>query len=118
MTTRRLVLAGALAGLLAPAAALAHHGWSSYDAEKAIKLTAPLTDVAWRNPHGTAKVVHQGRTWDVILAPVARMESRGLSKAMLAPGRPVTLEGYPRRDGTAEMRIERVTVQGKTVELR
>ena len=81
-------------------------------------VTAPLTGVAWRNPHGTAKVRYRDRTWDVILAPVARMESRGLTQAMLAPGKAVTLEGYPRRDGTAEMRIERVIVEGKTVELR
>lgn len=104
--------------VLVPAAALAHHGWGSYDAEKTIRVTAPLSDVAWRNPHGTAKVAYQGKTWDVVLAPVARMEARGLTPAMLAPGKPVTLEGYPRRDGTPEMRIERVTVQGKTVELR
>ena len=58
------------------------------------------------------------RTWTVVLAPVSRMESRGLTEAMLASGKPVTLEGYPRRDGTPEMRIERVTAQGKTVELR
>jgi len=108
----------AAAIVLVPAAALAHHGWGSYDAEKTIRVTAPLSDVAWRNPHGTAKVAYQGKTWDVVLAPVARMEARGLTPAMLAPGKPVTLEGYPRRDGTPEMRIERVTVQGKTVELR
>ena len=41
-----------------------------------------------------------------MLAPVARMEARGLTRAMLASGKPVTLIGYPRRDGTAEMRIE------------
>lgn len=116
--TRRLVLAAAIAGLMVPAAAFAHHGWSSYDAEKAIKVTAPLTDVTWGNPHGAAKVRYQNRTWDVVLAPVSRMEARGLSRAMVAPGKAVTLEGYPRRDGAAEMRIERVTVDGKTVELR
>jgi hypothetical protein len=104
--------------LFAPAAAAAHHGWSSYDADKAITVKAPLTDVAWRNPHGTAKVAHEGKTWDVILAPVARMESRGLTQAMLGPKSVVTLFGYPRRDGTTEMRIERITVDGKTIELR
>ncbi len=113
---RSLVAAALLLSL--PAAALAHHGWSSYDASKALKITAPLSDVSWGNPHGSAKVQWQKRTWDVVLAPVARMEARGLSKAMLTDGKPVTLEGYPRRDGTAEMRIERVTAQGKTVELR
>lgn len=113
-----IAVAAAVAALAVPAAALAHHGWSSYDAEKVIKVTAPVTSLTWGNPHGAAKVRYQGKVWDVVLAPVARMEARGLSQAMLAPGKPVTLEGYPRKDGVAEMRIERVTADGKTVELR
>lgn len=108
----------ALAVVLTPVAALAHHGWSSYNAEKAISVTAPLKDVAWRNPHGAAKVSYGGKTWDVVLAPVARMESRGLTEAMLKQKGNVTLYGYPRSDGATEMRIERITVQGKVVELR
>lgn len=115
---RPLPVAALVVALAIPAAALAHHGWSAYDAEKVIKVTAPVTDVSWGNPHGAAKVRYQGKTWDVVLAPVARMEARGLSQAMLAPGKAVTLEGYPRKDGVTEMRIERVTVDGKTVELR
>ncbi len=113
-----IAIAAAFAALTVPAAALAHHGWSSYDAEKVIKVTAPLSNVSWGNPHGGAKVRYQGKTWDVILAPVARMEARGLTRAMVTSGKPVTLEGYPRKDGAAEMRIERVTADGKTVELR
>lgn len=113
---RHLIFAAAALSL--PAAAIAHHGWSSYDAEKTLRITAPLTAVSWSNPHGSAKVIWQKRTWDVVLAPVARMEARGLTPEMLAPGKPVTLVGYARRDGTAEMRIERVIVGGKTVELR
>ncbi len=106
----------ALALIAAPAAA--HHGWSSYDAARVLRVTAPLTNVSWGNPHGTAKVRWQGKTWDVILAPVARMEARGLTQAMVGPRQRVTLVGYPRSDGTAEMRIERVIAGGKTVELR
>jgi hypothetical protein len=112
----RLLIGAALA--LAPTAAFAHHGWSSYDASKTMKVTAPLKAVTWGNPHGSATVRWQNKDWAVVLAPVARMEARGLTKAMLTDGKPVTLEGYPRSDGTREMRIERVTVQGKTVELR
>ncbi|CAN7443934.1 DUF6152 family protein [Phenylobacterium sp. LjRoot225] len=115
---RSLAIAATVFGLLAPTAGFAHHGWSSYDAEKVIKFTAPLTAVSWRNPHGAAQVAYQKQNWTVILAPVARMEARGLTEAMLKPGETVTLEGYPRRDGTTEMRIERITVKGKTVELR
>ena len=100
------------------APALAHHGWSSYDATKTIRVTAPLSNVTWGNPHGTARVAWQKRSWNVVLAPTARMEARGLTRAMLTSGKPVTLIGYPRRDGTAEMRIETVMAGGKTVELR
>jgi hypothetical protein len=114
----RLAIATLALALLAPAAATAHHGWGSYDAAKTLKITAPLTNVSWGNPHGTAKVSYEGKVWDVILAPVTRMEARGLTAAMVGPGRSVTIEGYPRTDGTAEMRIERVIAQGKTVELR
>ena len=113
---RRVATAAAL--LTLPAAAIAHHGWSSYDESKTIKVSAPLSDVHWGNPHGHAKVQYNGATWDVILAPVSRMQARGLTQAMVGPRQKVTLEGYPRRDGTREMRIERITAGGKTVELR
>jgi len=108
----------AVAILAVPAAALSHHGWSSYDEKRAIKHQASLTDVKWTNPHGTAKVRYNRATWNVVLAPVARMEARGLSREMLAPNRMVILEGYPRRDGVREMRIERITAGNRTVELR
>ena len=114
--TRVALVAAALVAL--PSAALAHHGWSSYDSDKVIRLTGTFTSVSWSNPHGTAKMNWGGRSWDVILAPVSRMEARGLTPAMIAPGRKIGIVGYPRRDGTAEMRIERVIAGGKTIELR
>ncbi len=113
---KKAIIAAAI--LTVPAAALGHHGWSSYDETRVIKHRAALTDVRWANPHGTAKVRYNKATWDVILAPVARMETRGLRREMLGPRQPVVLEGYRRRDGTREMRIERVTVGNRTVELR
>lgn len=103
---------------LIPTVAFAHHGWSSYDAGKTIEHTATLTNVSWGNPHGAATVRYKGKDWHVVLAPVARMEARGLTREMLGPKQRVTLVGYPRSDGTAEMRIERVIAGGKTVELR
>jgi hypothetical protein len=103
---------------LVPTAAFAHHGWSSYDAGKTIEHTGTLSDVSWGNPHGSATVRYKGKQWQVVLAPVARMEARGLTREMLGPKRRVTLVGYPRTDGTPEMRIERVIAGGKTVELR
>lgn len=108
----------AAACLAIAAPAIAHHGWSSYDESKPITLTGSLATVTWGNPHGTATTRWQGKKWDVILAPTSRMDARGLTEAMIAPGQRISMTGYARRDGTAEMRIERVTAGGKTVELR
>ena len=115
---RHRLLVAIASSALAASASQAHHGWSSYDAGKTIEFTASLSDVSWGNPHGAAKVKHAGKVWDVVLAPVARMEARGLTQDMVAKGKAVTLIGYPRSDGTPEMRIERVIAGGKTVELR
>ena len=100
------------------ASAWAHHGWSSYDSEKIVKIVVPLAEVQYRNPHAEVAVNHQDKRWQVILAPISRMESRGLENGSLSVGKTVTIEGYPRKDGTAEIRAERITVDGKVIELR
>lgn len=51
MTTRRTLLA-ALA--LAPLAARAHHGWSSFDEGAPLFLAGTLKSVSWTNPHAEA----------------------------------------------------------------
>lgn len=110
--------ASALLCLVFAGAAWAHHGWSSYDADKVMKFDAALAEVRYRNPHAEVEVDHEGKRWLVILAPISRMESRGMPGDALKTGRTVTIEGYPRSDGTAELRAERITVDGKTIELR
>ena len=111
-------LSAAVLAMLPMFALNAHHGWSSYDATQVLTVKAPLKGVTWGNPHGTAKVKWDKAEWDVILAPVSRMEARGLTEDMVSKGQIVTLIGYPRSDGTREMRVERVIVDGRTVELR
>ena len=113
---KKMLIAAALAISL-PAVTYAHHGWSSYDSTKVLTVTGKFKTVSWSNPHGMATMDWKGKQWRVILAPTSRMEARGLTKAMVAPGKPVKLVGYPRLDGTAEMRIERITAGGKTVDL-
>lgn len=116
MKTVSLLAALSLAG--AATTVSAHHGWSSYDSENAIKVEVPLAEVRYRNPHAEVAVEHEGKRWQVVLAPISRMENRGLPTDALKVGKSVTIEGYPRKDGTAEIRAERITVDGKTVELR
>lgn len=108
----------ALSSLLGANVANAHHGWSSYDAEQRLTLEVPLKTVSYRNPHADVSIEHAGQTWEVVLAPVSRLQARGLPEADLTPGKTVTIVGYPRKDGTPEIRAERIIVDGRTVELR
>jgi hypothetical protein len=112
---KRMIVIGAL---LAPGFVLAHHGWSEYDSSKVLKLTGKIAEAGYEHPHGHVRLEVPGKTWHVVLAPPSRMERRGLEKDALKPGTKVTVEGYPNRDKPEEMRAERISVNGKTVELR
>ncbi len=112
---KRIFLAAALA---APMAAIGHHGWSEYDSSKALKLTGKIVESGYEHPHGHVRLETPGKTWNVVLAPPSRMERRGLEKGALKPGATVTVEGYPNREKGEELRAERISVNGKTIELR
>jgi hypothetical protein len=111
-------LAGALSLLAIPTLALAHHGWSEYDAGQTLTLTGQVGESGYEHPHGYVKLVTPGKTWTAVLAPPSRMDNRGLTREMLKPGTTVTVVGYPNRNHPEEMRAERITVAGRTVELR
>jgi len=113
---KRIVLSLALAAL-SPAAP-AHHGWSEYDQSKTLTLEGRVAEMGYEHPHGYVKLVTPEKTWIAVLAPPSRMDNRGLSKAMIAPGETVQVVGYPNRSKPEEMRAERITAGGKTVELR
>lgn len=96
----------------------AHHGWSGYDASKTLTLTGIIKEFGYEHPHGSVRLETPGKTWIVVLAPPSRMENRGLKREMLAPGTSATVVGYPNRTEPDEMRAERITIAGKTTELR
>ena len=96
----------------------AHHGWSEYDATQELKLTGTIEDSTYEHPHGSIHLKTPGKTWIVVLAPPSRMDMRGLSKDALKAGATASVVGYPNRNKPEEMRAERITVGGKTVELR
>jgi hypothetical protein len=103
---------------LAPLAALAHHGWSEYDSSRLLKLSGKVVEAGYEHPHGYIRMETPGKTWLCVLAPPSRMENRGLAKGTLKPGVTASVEGYANRDKPEEMRAERNTVGGKTIELR
>jgi hypothetical protein len=113
----RIALSLALLAL-APAAALAHHGWSGYDASRVLSLTGTIREAGYEHPHGFVKLETSDKTWLVVLAPPSRMENRGLAREMLRPGTKASVVGYPNRSDPGEMRAERISIGAKTTELR
>ena len=96
----------------------AHHGWTGYD-EKLVQYTGVIKESGYENPHGFVKIeVDKKAIWNVILAPPSRMESRGLPKDKLKVGTTVTIAGYQHKQTKDEIRAERITIDGKTTELR
>lgn len=112
---RFILLAGALA-LTGPA--IAHHGWGSYDAAKPVTVTGPILTAKYENPHATITVKGTDKEWTVTLAPTSRMSNRGATAEVVAKGKTVTAFGYPSTVEKDEMRAERITVDGKTYEMR
>jgi hypothetical protein len=113
----RVVLAGVMVVCLAAPVA-AHHGWSGYDSSKEMTLTGTIREAGYEHPHGFVKLDAGGKVWLVVLAPPSRMENRGLPRATLQPGAGATVVGYPNRTDPGELRAERITIGGKTTELR
>ena len=111
-------IALAIAAALLPGAAWAHHGWSSYDAAKTVKITAPIDKLEWGNPHSMIWLKQDGVQKEIYLAPISRMMTRGLEPDALKAGKSVTIEAYASTANNNEMRAERITVDGKTFELR
>lgn len=108
------------ATLVAAAAgsALAHHGWGGYDANKPVTVTGAILTSKYENPHATITVKGSDKVWTVTLAPTFRMSNRGATAEMVAVGKTISAYGYPSTVEKNEMRAERITVDGKTVEMR
>ena len=111
-----LILTAAVVAPSGPASA--HHGWSGYDRAKEMTLTGTIREAGYEHPHGFVKLEAAGKVWVVVLAPPTRMENRGLPRTALQPGATATVVAYPNRSDPDEVRAERITIGGKTTELR
>jgi hypothetical protein len=107
-----------LLAIALPLSAPAHHGWSSYDASRTLSLTGTIVAASYTHPHATIRLRTADRTWEAVLAPPSRMATRGIPEGALKAGVPATLEGHPSRQHDDELRAERITLGGRTVELR
>ena len=75
-------------------------------------------DVEIREPARDHHGARPDKVWTVTLAPTSRMINRGATADMVAVGKTVSAYGYASTVEKDEMRAERITVDGKTVEMR
>ncbi len=119
MRKSSIILVAAAIAALPASAALAHHGWAGQENDKVTVLEGKIEAVRYRNPHGEIDLTSGGRKWQVTLAPITRMESRGITEAVLKPGTTVRLEGHRNLDLSRwEMKANAITIGGKTTSLR
>jgi hypothetical protein len=95
-----------------------HHGWANYDEGKPLDYTGIIQEATYENPHATAKVNFKDKTWTVVLAPISRMQERGVAADMLKKGTTIRAVGYPHREVKNEMRAERIFIQDQKYEMR
>jgi hypothetical protein len=114
---KRFALATALIAVW-PALLLAHHGWGNYDAKNPVTVTGKILTSLFENPHATITVQSQDKVWTIILAPTSRMRNRGALPKLVTVGAEISAYGYPSTVEPNEMRAERITVGGKTIEMR
>jgi len=118
MIMQRNVLTAVAALALSATPLAAHHGWGSYDASSPVTVAGEIVTSKYENPHVVLTVKGSDKVWTVTLAPTSRMENRGALKELVAIGRAITAVGYPLRVERDEIRAERITVDGKTIEMR
>ena len=105
-------------------AASAHHGWADYDPKRPVNLVGTVREVRYANPHVTLQLrtPAAGRTpardWQVVLAPVARMERKGIPEGRLRPGMTVRVIGERHRRIAQEVKIEWIVIGSDTAQIR
>jgi Family of unknown function (DUF6152) len=109
----------AAAALMLPAATFAHHGWGGFDSASVLDHAGAVVRSTYANPHGTVWMQKEGKEIAVELAPVFRMEARGLPQDDIAPGKTVRVYAYQNRGNPNVYRAEWIEPAGKArIELR
>lgn len=98
--------------------AFRHHGWADYDQQKVLDYTGTIQTSVYENPHASIQVNQDKKVWKVILAPITRLEARGVTAEMVKKGNSIRIVGYPHKKIKNEMRAERIFIDGTKYELR
>lgn len=95
--------------------ALAHHGRAGYDATKVFTIMGTVSSFQFSNPHAQLfldvkddkgiieKWVGEGTSPNMLVR-------EGWDRKTIKPGDMITATGYPARDGSNNMRIEKIVL--------
>lgn len=110
-----IALALAAAALTAGAAS-AHHSFAVYfDDSQTVTITGAVSEFHFRNPHGTITLTatqapegrDTGAQWKAETNAPVILRRRGWTHDSLKAGDIVTITGWPARDGSNYMRVQR-----------
>ena len=100
-----------------------HYGLSAFDGSKPVRMRGVLVKVEWTNPHAKFHVdvtstAGARERWIAETGSPGTLTRLGLDRSRLALGEPVTLSGFPARDGTRWMIVRTITLSdGSAVDL-
>ena len=113
----KLCIAILSAGLLMTAAPIwAHHAFAAeFDVNKPLILKGTVTEMEWINPHAWIHIDvkdAEGKVtnWMIEAGAPNGLLRRGFTKATIAPGTPVVVEGYQSKDGSMRANGRDVTL--------
>jgi len=103
MKSTRLVLAGLVLCLAAPASA--HHSFAMFERNKTISIAGVVKEYEWTNPHVWIHIVapdEKGtpREWGFEMQSIAQDSRAGWRKDSVKPGDKITIEYHPLKDGS------------------
>jgi len=105
------------AGLCGGQAAQGHHGWR-WTKDGKFEITGVVASAKLGNPHGVVTLNVEGKTWTIEVGQPWRNKRAGLTDAMFAKGKEITIIGS--RSSKASERVVkavRIRIAGKNYDL-
>jgi hypothetical protein len=116
MKIKKIAMLASAGAVVSAVPAWAHHAFAAeFDAKKPVHLEGVVSKVELINPHSWIHVDVKGAdgatvSWMVEAGSPNVLLRRGFTKATIAPGTPVVVEGYQSKDGSLRANGRDVTL--------